>query len=199
MSQLAPATTSRLRGWPRSPLLVLVAAIASLGSACLADGEIVDADRTSAAAPAANRPAPSRASYAPVGDMLQAMCGSLDCHGQVGRNLRLYGARGLRFDPNDNAAENPTTPREYDESYWSVIGLEPEIIGQVVREAGAAPERLTLVRKARQLEKHKGGTLMMPGDARDRCLLSWLAGGIDAAACTVGKDVARPEAVPASP
>jgi hypothetical protein len=136
--------------------------------------------------------APSRAAFPPVDDVLQASCGTLDCHGQVGRNLRLYGGRGLRLAPQDNSADDPTTAREYDESYWSIIGLEPEVLSDVVRDQGRSPERLTMVRKARGTEKHKGGQLFMAGDVRDRCLLSWLAGAVDEAACKQGADVPRP-------
>jgi hypothetical protein len=136
--------------------------------------------------------APARATFQPVGDVLQASCGTLDCHGQVGRNLRLYGGRGLRLAPENNSADDPTTPREYDESYWSIIGLEPEELSEVVRDQGRFPERLTLVRKAREKEKHKGGRLFVAGDVRDRCLISWLAGAVDAAACKTGAEVTRP-------
>jgi hypothetical protein len=44
---------------------------------------------------------PSRETFTPVGEMLHTRCGSLDCHGQVGRNLRLYGTNGLRLAPGD--------------------------------------------------------------------------------------------------
>jgi hypothetical protein len=141
--------------------------------------------------------APSRATFAPVDDVLQASCGTLDCHGQAGRNLRLYGGRGLRLDPQNNSADDPTTPREYDESYWSVIGLEPELMSDVVRDHGRSPQRLTMVRKARDTEKHKGGRLFVEGDVRDRCLVSWLAGAVDADACKAGAEVTRP--APVSP
>ena len=127
--------------------------------------------------------APARATFEPVADVLQGSCGTLDCHGQIGRNLRLYGGRGLRWDPRDNSADNPTTAREYDESYWSVIGLEPEVMSAVVRDHGLDPQRLTMVRKARGLEKHKGGLLFETGDDQDRCLVSWVGGAIDRAAC----------------
>jgi hypothetical protein len=140
--------------------------------------------------------APSRATFQPAADVLQASCGTLDCHGQVGRNLRLYGGRGLRLSPQDNSADDPTTLREYDQSYWSVIGLEPELMSDVVRDQGRAPERLTMVRKARGTEKHKGGQLFVIGDIRDRCLVSWLAGAVDEAACKLGAEVTRPSTTP---
>jgi hypothetical protein len=140
--------------------------------------------------------APSRATFNPVDDVLQVSCGTLDCHGQPGRSLRLYGGRGLRLSAMGNSADDPTTPAEYDESYFSVIGLEPEILSQVVGDQGRRPERLTIVRKARNLEHHKGGLLFTEGDDRDRCLTSWLAGAVDAAACQRGKEQTRPAATP---
>ena len=64
-----------------------------------------------------------------------------------------------------------------------MVGLEPEVMSAVVSQGGAQPERLTLVRKARGTEAHKGGSLMNAGDDRDVCLTSWLAGKTDTVAC----------------
>lgn len=127
--------------------------------------------------------APSRVEFEPVAKAMQPHCGTLDCHGQIGRNLRLYGARGLRLDRQANPADGDTTPAELDASYWSVLGLEPEALTQVVRDHGAAPERLSLIRKARGDERHKGGQLMLAGDDLDSCLVAWVAGAGNAAAC----------------
>src|SRR4029079_2461578 len=142
-------------------------------------------------APGTTLAAPARASYEPVHDVLQTTCGTLDCHGQAGRNLRLYGGRGRRLRKSDNPADDPTTHEEYDQSYWSVIGLEPEIMSDVVEDHGQMPERLTLLRKARNLEHHKGGQLFEEGDDRDRCLTSWLAGQVELEACKNGKELVR--------
>jgi hypothetical protein len=127
---------------------------------------------------------PDRASFPPVAQMLVHTCGSLDCHGTAYRNLRLYGDEGQRWSPNDIPLSVPTTNDEVDQDFASVVGLEPEIMGQVVRDHGAHPERLTLVRKGRGDEAHKGGTLIHVGDDRDVCLTSWLAGNTDVAKCT---------------
>jgi hypothetical protein len=179
------------------PALVAVGLLV-LTLAC--NGVVIDDPRFDAGAATAttNRLfAPARASFNPVHDMLQTTCGTLDCHGQIGRNLRLYGARGLRLDPKDNSAENPTTAGEYDQSYWSIIGLEPEITSKVTVDGGAHPERLSLFRKARGIERHKGGTLYAPGTAGDRCLSSWFRGEVDIVAC---KEVSeRPRPVPPDP
>lgn len=120
---------------------------------------------------------PDRTTFPPVADLLVHRCGSLDCHGQVGRNLRLYGHEGLRLalDAQPNRT-GTTTVEEYDEDYKSIIGLEPGLLGQ-------APDTLTIVRKARGTEGHKGGSLMSAGDREDVCLTSWLGGKTDSAAC----------------
>lgn len=126
---------------------------------------------------------PDRASFPLVADALQPSCGTLDCHGQRGRNLRLFGGRGLRLDPHGNSADEPTSEAEYRASFLSVVALEPEALDAVVRSGGQDPERLSLVRKARGAELHKGGVQMLPGDPLDRCLISWLEGRVRADSC----------------
>lgn len=88
-----------------------------------------------------------------------------------------------------------TTPSEREENWRSICGLEPELITVVYCcSAGEGtcdgfdyaascaepddydPERLTLVRKARLREKHKGGQIFGAGDAGDKCLTNWLTG-----------------------
>jgi hypothetical protein len=136
---------------------------------------------------------PNRAMFPHVENAMQMRCGTLDCHGQTGRNMRLYGLRGLRLDPHDNPLDGTTTTAEYDASYWSVVGLEPETLSSVVKQGGAHPETLTMIRKPRGIEMHKGGQLMTEGDPMDRCLVGWLAGRYDAMCDTVTK-TPRPEA-----
>jgi hypothetical protein len=127
---------------------------------------------------------PDRASFPPVASVLVHSCGTLDCHGTLYRNLRLFGSEGLRLSSTDRPLVPPcTTAAEIDQDYTSVSGLEPEMMGEVVADHGAHPERLTLVRKARGLESHKGGILMREGDDEDRCLTSWLSGSTDTDAC----------------
>lgn len=135
---------------------------------------------------------PARATFSQVADALQPSCGTLDCHGQRPRNLRLYGGRGMRLDPKGNSADEPTTDAEYQASFLSLTWLEPEALDAVVTSGGQDPERLSLVRKARGVERHKGGTQMQPGDALDRCLLSWLTGAVDADACARVASAPRP-------
>jgi hypothetical protein len=127
---------------------------------------------------------PDRASFPPVADLLERRCGTLDCHGSAYRNLRVCGSLGLRLAPGDRPmSKGQTTQEEYDADFASIVGLEPEIMSEVVTSGGASPDRLTFVRKARGTEHHKGGSLMNAGDPEDECITSWLAGHTDVARC----------------
>ncbi|APR82050.1 Hypothetical protein A7982_07399 [Minicystis rosea] len=135
---------------------------------------------------------PDRATFPLVADALERRCATLDCHGSVGRNLRLYSGSGLRLDPMNLPGSVSTTEAEYDASYRSLVWLEPEIMSAVVSEGGAEPERLTLVRKARGTEYHKPGAVIQAGEPADRCLVSWLASKIDEEQCTLAADFGAP-------
>lgn len=126
---------------------------------------------------------PSRSQFPPVLDALERRCGTLDCHGAPGRNLRLYTGSGLRLSPKDIPGNGQTTEAEYDASYWSVYGLEPEIMNQVIADEGADPERLVMVRKARGTESHKPGAVIEQGDDTDKCITSWLKSKTNETAC----------------
>ncbi len=129
---------------------------------------------------------PDPATFKPLANMMIARCGSLDCHGQPGRNLKIYGASGLRLAGGDEPTKaGPlfATANEYEADYGSVCGLEPETLAAVVQDGGKNPERLTMVQKARNSQEHKGGAVIVRGDAQDRCMLSWLTGTIDAQSC----------------
>lgn len=86
-----------------------------------------------------------------------------------------------------------TTPSERLDNWRSICGLEPEIMTIVyccsagegscggfdyaancVDPEDYDPERLTLVRKARLREKHKGAQIWGTGDDGDKCLTNWL-------------------------
>jgi hypothetical protein len=126
---------------------------------------------------------PDRASFGTVAAFLDHRCGSLDCHGSRYRNLRMWGQDGMRLAPGDVPGGRQTTADELDATYLAIVELEPEIMAAVVTEHGAAPDRLTLVRKARGTEKHAGGAVVSPGDVRDRCIVSWLSGATSVMAC----------------
>jgi hypothetical protein len=95
----------------------------------------------------------------------------------------MWGHDGMRLAFGDVPGASPTTAAEEDATYASIVELEPEIMALVVADHGAAPERLTFVRKARGTEKHAGGAIFTPGDVRDTCILSWLASRTDATSC----------------
>jgi hypothetical protein len=129
--------------------------------------------------------APDQKDFAMVSPVLEHRCATLDCHGQVGRPLRLYSGNGLRI-PNDAGnlpGTNPTTPDEITANYRSVIGLEPEEMTRVI--AGEDPPRsLLLLKKPLLLEAHKGGPAFAPsGDPGETCITSWIQGTVDQTAC----------------
>jgi hypothetical protein len=127
--------------------------------------------------------APASTDFVFVSEALDYSCGSLDCHGTVGRNLRLYGTFGLRLDPKDVPCRQTTTDAEIAANYQSAAGLEPEVVANLVESNGAHPERLTLVRKARGTESHRGGPVFPEGSFGDLCLVSWLQGKVDEPSC----------------
>jgi hypothetical protein len=119
----------------------------------------------------------TKASFGPVADYLGNRCGTLDCHGQVGRNLRIWGCAGMRASPDASPAScaSPTTLEEYEDTYRSLVGLEPQVITTVYKECSGAisggtgvyppasschPELLTFMQKARGTQAHKGGQLI---------------------------------------
>jgi hypothetical protein len=134
---------------------------------------------------------PSRDDFPLVGDAMQMRCGTLDCHGQLGRNLRLFGRLGQRL-PREGDILDPTTEEEYTASFLSVVGLEPETLSKVVKKE-ASPFALTMVRKPRGIESHKGLQLMSRGDALDICIVGWLIGEYSADACTAAIETSKPE------
>lgn len=119
---------------------------------------------------------------------LNRQCGTLDCHGQPGRPLRIYGQMGLRlFDPQARlipGRDIATTEEEFRASFESVIGLEPEATRRVVA-GNQTPETLLLLRKpsgelptanadSGEGERHKGGLVTASNGPGYRCVLQWL-------------------------
>ncbi len=146
------------------------------------------------APPADNRAAfsaPARDAFPAVGEALGSHCGSLDCHGHVARNLRIYSFKGLRLE--GKPGDGVTSPTEYDQTYDSVVAIDPEVLGTVVDEGGDRPERWIVVSKGRGSEAHKGNIAMAPGGDADVCLISWIAGAVDEEACTAAAEIVSPE------
>lgn len=137
--------------------------------------------------------APNQTQFsASVSPFLERRCGTLDCHGSVGRPLRILSGRGLRL-PSGDAGNYPgsgdTTDLERTANYRAVIGLEPELLSRV--EAGKAqPRDLLLLQKPLGLgdptAQHKGGqVLATQGDPGEECLRSWLQEGVNVGACNL--------------
>jgi len=121
-----------------------------------------------------------------VHQFVNQQCGTLDCHGQVGRPLRNYGTRGLRlFDEEAKLTPggDPTDEAEYRASFESIIGLEPEATRRVIA-CEQDPSTLLMLRKPAGLgpqdtdigegERHKGGRVAGAGSPGYACLYAWL-------------------------
>jgi hypothetical protein len=134
-----------------------------------------------------------REDFAPVSSMLGTHCGSLDCHGQLGRPLRLYNGRGLRLDPDDLSGHGGTRSAEHEANLRAVVGLEPELTCAVLDARGRDPARLSLVRKASGTEHHEGGVVLRSGADGMNCLLGWLSGEVDQAECERAAETERPK------
>lgn len=131
-----------------------------------------------------------------VSAVLEKRCGSLDCHGDLARPLRIMGSTGLRlftpeeFDDPALAAEDGGTPggarattaEELEQNRQSMCGLEPERTEQV--GAGELdPVELMLLRKPTLRERHKGALVFLKGGAGESCVASWLTGAVIVADC----------------
>jgi hypothetical protein len=135
--------------------------------------------------------APTQDTFPVVSDALQQSCATLDCHGQAGRALRIYGYGGLRLSSVDTPLGDPTTDLEYLASYESLVSLEPQALSKVVT-GQADPNQLSLVRKTRGIEHHKGGQRAITGDVLDRCIVLWLTDKFDPNPCTDVVDAVHP-------
>jgi hypothetical protein len=122
----------------------------------------------------------SEATFSPVNAYLVARCGTLDCHGAPGRNFRIWGCDGMRLDAGTGVScvktmgGTLTTLDEYEATYRSMVGLEPQLMTAVYDgcyqpsvspaayppPSACHPELLTMMEKARGLEAHKGGQLI---------------------------------------
>lgn len=147
-------------------------------------------------------PPADRDGFQAVSSVVERRCGTLDCHGSVYRPLKIYGQYGLRrpeepgspnvtdYSEYYTGGKEPTTVAELADNAASICGLEPEKMAEV-RAGAAGVETLTLIRKAINTEKHKGGKIWNPGNPGYRCLVSWLlydpaadgGDGVDFTAC----------------
>src|SRR4029077_17724720 len=69
--------------------------------------------------------APDQTEFTTVSPVFERRCGTLDCHVQAGRPLRIFSGLGLRLpnDAGDTPGQGATTPDEIVANYRSVIGL----------------------------------------------------------------------------
>jgi hypothetical protein len=129
-----------------------------------------------------------------VSAMMESRCGGLDCHGQVGRPLRIYSQRGLRFaTPQEDDKlrdERPTTLEERRENYQSVIGLEPEGLNDTLASEGRYVNHQLLLKPLDDASevgvRHKGGPVLQ-ANANDpgwQCLFGWASGKPNRQACS---------------
>lgn len=125
---------------------------------------------------------------------MERRCGSLDCHGQTGRPMRLYSVWGLRLDTGANGARDTsaTTDKERLENYRAVVGLEPERLQEIfTTPQGTAPnfDNYQLLLKPLDIEgggvRHKGGPVLRQTTSDDGwvCLSGWVTNNADKVAC----------------
>lgn len=149
-----------------------------------------------------DRPVSTRATQADflnagVGLVFERRCGSLDCHGSVARNMRIYSSDGLRA-PNEaglGPGNGSTTSAEKLANYQAILGLEPLATRDVLN--GADPYEMLVMKKPLLIESHKGGGVFRQGDDTETCIYSWLTSEPDAgvvtnlAACTAAANFPR--------
>jgi hypothetical protein len=125
-----------------------------------------------------------------VNTFMERRCGGLDCHGQMGRPLRIYSANGLRLtrNPDSPRPNTATTDQEKLENYFSVVGLEPEILGYA-RVEGVAPNFPVMQFLKKPLDisgggvRHKGGPVLRQTDPGFNCLVTWIEGQVNSDDC----------------
>lgn len=173
----SPSSERRTRG-ERAIGWLFAVGFSALVTACIAAADKAQTDTA----------CPSAVDFPVVSQLLERRCGTLDCHGQPGRSLRIYGRYGLRRPtktPQDGYVSGglaPTTAEEMNANLFSTCGVEPEKMAAVV--AGSAKvDTLTVVRKPRLTEAHKGGRVFAAGTDGDKCFTSWIDGQVDLEAC----------------
>ena len=138
---------------------------------------------------------PSAEEFVDVSPVVEKRCGTLDCHGDPARPLKIYSYYGLRnisedefndpslIEVNDTVPGGKiTTEEERALNRRSLCGVEPEKMNQLA--AGEiTPDELLIIRKPLGVERHKGGELFIKGGAGYDCLASWLRGDVRASDC----------------
>lgn len=130
---------------------------------------------------------------------MEQRCGSLDCHGQAGRPLRIYSQWGLRLRAREDGLRDnsQTTEEERTENYLAVVGLEPETLSECFETKGEAESIATfqLLKKPLGEEnggiRHKGGPVLRqtPSDPGWNCLFGWVTDDANKEACLAASKV----------
>jgi hypothetical protein len=157
---------------------VIFGAFAGLSSGCLgADATATQTFKCPSRESFTGEPADGGADVQAVSAFMERRCGTLDCHGSVLRPMRLLGKYGLRDPAQHNVTGGaPTTASEIDENYAAVCNVEPEQMDKAAADFGQSAEKLLILQKARGVEGHKGGAIVVQGTAGDDCILGWLRG-----------------------
>jgi hypothetical protein len=138
---------------------------------------------------------PPYESFSVVAYALGAHCGSLDCHGDPLRNLRVYGIQGLRWSPSDVTGFGGTTDAEVEATFQSIVALEPERLSRILESGGDGADEWIVIAKGRGRQRHAGGSQLVEGQPADACLLGWVSSASGEAfetACQDGSIVAPP-------
>ncbi len=125
---------------------------------------------------------PPAADWPVVSAVLEHDCGTIECHGAPSRPLRIYGRNGTRASKDSAVGVEATTDEELAHNRDSVCGLEPELM-TAVAAGDAEIEALTVVRKPRLFEAHKGGRVWVDDSHGLACFASWLGGTVDVGEC----------------
>lgn len=100
-----------------------------------------------------------------------------------GADTSATGAGGGPYGEYVTGGTEPTSDLEIAANRLSACGIEPDLMSDVVN-AGADASTLTLVRKPRLTESHKGGLIWKADSLQgDKCITTWIAGSVDIAAC----------------
>jgi hypothetical protein len=136
---------------------------------------------------------PDETTFPLVSDALELRCATIDCHGNLPRNMRLYSEYGLRLKKGDVTGIANTTDDEYAANYESIVTIEPEKITGIVKNHGQNFDHWIVVTKGTGAEHHKGGSKFAKGDVMYTCLLSWIQGNINMDACLMAKAIMAPD------
>ena len=129
--------------------------------------------------PVQGRVVPTGGCSTGVEPVLERACGTLDCHGQVGRPLRIYGQYGLRFVDPDAATRPGHAGHDRDRARGQLPGRHRPSAG--ADDRGRPGQRSRPRRdppaQAAAARAPQGRPVLVEGDDAYNCIMSWLAEG----------------------